>query len=43
MLGHQLLRQRNDILGLGAKEADGLDKVAHTRFAKRGHFLRCVC
>ena len=42
MLGDQLLRQRNDILCLGAKEADGLDKVAHARFAERGHFLRRV-
>src|SRR5262245_27287533 len=38
MLGDQLLRQRNDILGLGAKEADGLDEVAYARFAERNHF-----
>src|SRR5829696_5708638 len=37
MLLDQLLRQRDDILGLSAVEADSLDVVAHLRLAELDH------
>jgi uncharacterized membrane protein len=43
MLGDQLLRQRNDIFGLVTEQTDGLDQIAHPRFAERRHFLGRVC
>ena len=42
MLGDQLLRQCDDVLRLVAIEPDGLDEVAHLRFAERDHLLRRI-
>ena len=42
VLGDQLLRQRDDVLRLGAKEPDGLDQLAHALLAERRHLLRRV-
>ena len=42
MLGDKLLRQRDHVLCLGAIEPDGLDQVAHARFAERRHLLRRI-
>ena len=36
------LRQRDDVLRLGAIEPDGLDQFAHALFAERRHLLRRV-
>ena len=38
----QLLRERDDVLGLGVEQADGLDEVAHLGLAELHHLLRCV-
>src|SRR5262249_61608936 len=37
MLFDELLRQRDEVLGLGAIEADGLDVIAQLRFAELEH------
>ena len=42
MLGDELLRQRDDVLRLGAVEADGADEVGDRRLAERRHLLRRV-
>ena len=42
MLGDQLFRQRDHVLRLVAVEPDGLDQVAHLRFAKLHHLFRRV-
>ena len=42
MLVDKLLRQRDDVLRLGAEQPDGLDVVAHLRFAERDHLLRRI-
>ena len=39
---NQLLRQGNDILGLVAVKADGLDVIANRVFAKIEHLLRRI-
>jgi len=38
----QQFRERDHILGLGAKETDGLDEIAQTRLAQRDHFRGAV-
>ena len=42
VLGDQLLRQRDDVLGLVAVEADGLDALLHVLHAQRRHLPRRV-
>src|SRR5207237_10588146 len=42
VLGNQLPRQRDDILGLGAKQSDGLNIWNEPRLAELDHSLRCV-
>src|ERR1700732_1168046 len=43
VLGNQLPRQRNHILGLGAKQSDGLNIWNEPRLAELDHGLRRVC
>ena len=42
MLGDQLSRQRDDVLRLGAEEADGADQFGDPVLAERRHLLRRV-
>jgi hypothetical protein len=37
----QCLAQRDDVLGLGIEQADGLDRVAERLFTKLNHLLGC--
>src|SRR5580700_10241269 len=39
---NELARKTDDIFGLGAKKADGLDQIAHLGFAELCHLLRRI-
>ena len=42
MLIDKMARQRDHVLGFGAEQSDGLDEVAHARFAEFRHLLRRI-
>ena len=42
VVGDELLRQGDDILRLGAVEADGADQLGDARLAEGGHLLRRI-